>query len=107
MKKFALSLSALVFLLPATFGGQEKPLPPARQELKNYQAAHPDVPPSVLPHRQDPVHLQQEAAELASLAQSIPPDLEGISKGLLPSDLPDKLKRIEKISKHLRGELVP
>jgi hypothetical protein len=75
--------------------------------LKNYQATHPDVPPLVSPARLDPAKLQQEAAELASLAQSVRPDIDSVARGVLPKDGLDKLKRIEKIAKHLRGELAP
>jgi hypothetical protein len=34
-------------------------------------------------------------------------DTEQVTKGLLAKDLKDKLKRIEKLSKQLREELVP
>jgi hypothetical protein len=49
--------------------------------------------------------LQHEAAQLADLAASIPPDLQNVSKGLMDKDLVQKLKQIEKLSKHLRNEL--
>jgi hypothetical protein len=50
---------------------------------------------------------QKDAGELAGLAQSIPRDINNANKGVLPSDMLDKLKRIEKNSKHLRAELAP
>ena len=53
----------------------------------------------------DPVALRQEADQLAALAGSIPPDVQKVNKGLLSKDLIQKLKRIEKLSKHLRSEL--
>jgi hypothetical protein len=106
VKKYFLPLS-LLFLCCVILDGQEKPVPPGRQELKDYQAKHADVPPQVSAPRLDPVKLQKEAAELADLARSIPPDMDSVSKGMLPKDVVDKLKRIEKISKHLRGELAP
>jgi hypothetical protein len=107
VKKIALFMCAFVLLPAATFGGQEKPLPPGRKELKNYQITHPDEPPAVTKPQRDPLQLQKEAAELASLAQSIPPAVDNVSKGLLPKDVLEKLKRIEKISKHMRAELEP
>ncbi len=55
----------------------------------------------------DPAKLREEADELARLSQSVPPDIGQIAQGKFPRDLPDKLKRIEKISKHLRAELTP
>jgi hypothetical protein len=53
----------------------------------------------------DPVKLKREADELASLAATLPADVERANKGLLSRDLKTKLKRIEKLSKRLRGEL--
>ena len=39
--------------------------------------------------------------ELANLSQTIPADVEAISRGLLSSNLNERLKRIEKLSKKL------
>ena len=55
--------------------------------------------------RVDTVELQREAKELSDLANTIPPDIEQYSRGLLAKDLEEKLKRIEKLSKRLRGQL--
>jgi hypothetical protein len=66
----------------------EKPLPPAQVTI-------------------DPAKLRAEANELAELAQSVPAYVEQVTQGRLPKDFSDKLKRIEKLSKHLRGELTP
>ncbi len=49
----------------------------------------------------------QQADELVSLAQQVRVDTEHATQGLLAKDLKGKLKRIEKISKQLRQELVP
>jgi len=49
--------------------------------------------------------LQREATQLADLAASVPPDVQNVSKGLLNKDLVQKLKQIEKLSKHLRNEI--
>jgi hypothetical protein len=51
--------------------------------------------------------LQREAKELLELSQSVPPDIELLKRDVLRKDLLDKLKRIEKISKHLRNEIAP
>jgi len=53
----------------------------------------------------DPLDLQREAKELLELSQSLQPDMESVNHGLLPKDTIEKLKRIEKLSKRLRGEL--
>jgi len=73
-------------------------------------AKHPLVlePPSgPQPQKLDAEKLRGEADELAKLADSMPADVAQILQGKLPKDTADKLKRIEKLSKHLRGELTP
>jgi hypothetical protein len=70
----------------------------------------PDIPPEGI-HRPpprvqiDPARLKREAEELAALAQSIPADMQKVGGGLLPKDLNEKLRKIEKLSKQLRKEL--
>lgn len=49
--------------------------------------------------------LKGEAAQLADLAASIPGGVDHVGKGLLDKDLIQNLKRIEKLSKHLRSQL--
>ncbi len=53
----------------------------------------------------DTVALQRDADQLANLAASVPPGVQNVSKGLLAKDLLQKLKQIEKLSKHLRSQL--
>src|SRR6267143_1354868 len=48
----------------------------------------------------DPVKLRAEADELAKLAQSVPADVDQVTQGMLNRAIAEKLKRIEKISKH-------
>jgi hypothetical protein len=55
----------------------------------------------------DPAGLQNEARELLELAQALQPDIESVNHGVLPKDAIQKLKRIEKLSKHLRQEIAP
>jgi hypothetical protein len=76
------------------------------------EAADPSVTArSSQEHRPTPrvnqAELQREARELADLAKTLPGDLDHVSQGLLPKDIIDKLKRVEKLSKHLRSELAP
>jgi len=54
----------------------------------------------------DLVKLRKDAAELATLAQAIPSDIDQTEKGTLPKDLPERLKRIEKLAKHLRSQVM-
>jgi hypothetical protein len=44
---------------------------------------------------------------MLDLSQSVVYDIDSVGHGLLPKDLNDKLKRIEKLSKHLRSEVGP
>jgi hypothetical protein len=58
-------------------------------------------------HPIDPAQAQREAQELADLAQKIPAQVAQLSKNVLPKDLPEQLKRVEKLAKHLRKEISP
>lgn len=80
--------------------------PPGKLEI----AKHPLVlEPPIGPSQRtlDPVKLRAEANELADLARSVPAYVDQVSQGKLPKDFAEKLKRIEKLSKHLRSELAP
>ena len=112
MIRFALFSCALLFcLLPAAHAQMKDvyipgtPPPPAPMDPEHGQAS-PDNPK--LPHYHvDLVKLQQEADELARTAQTVPRDVAGVRQGTMPKDIVEKLKRIEKLSKHLRSELNP
>jgi hypothetical protein len=80
--------------------------PVGRLEVAKHQL-HLDPPIGPQAQKLDPMRLRQEADELSNLAQSVPSDITQITQGKLPKDMADKLKRIEKLSKHLRGELTP
>ena len=53
----------------------------------------------------DIVRLQRDAQELADLSASIRADIERVNRGLISKEVVEKLKRVEKLSKHLRSEL--
>jgi len=55
----------------------------------------------------DPQELKRDAEELAHLSQSVPAEIEAVGRGLVSSDLNQKLKRIEKLSKKLRDAVQP
>ena len=48
------------------------------------------------------VQLQKDAKELAALCASVSSDMDGVKQGLMSKDLPEKLKRVEKLSKQVR-----
>jgi hypothetical protein len=51
------------------------------------------------------VQLQKDAKELAELCAAMPSDLDGVKQGLMSKDMLEKLKRMEKLSKHVREQL--
>jgi hypothetical protein len=53
----------------------------------------------------DPAQLKKDADELAQLASTVPADVARAINGILDKDLQNRLKKIEKLSKRLRGEL--
>ena len=93
--------------VPGTFG-QTHPIPPGMKEgeskINNQQTDPPPKPRRVPP---DPAKLKAEAAELRDLASAVPGAMDQVSKGMMPKDLDENLKRIEKLAKHLHGEIIP
>jgi hypothetical protein len=49
--------------------------------------------------------LKTESDELQKLVASLPEQLEKMHNGVLPADLVANLKKIEKLSKHIRSEI--
>jgi hypothetical protein len=99
----ALLLSASPFLAQGSQG-----IRPAGQHQADKAETQFDksVPPPARPRQNaDPAKLREDANELANLAQSIPPAVEQTTKGMLPKDLDQKLKRIEKLAKQLRSQI--
>jgi hypothetical protein len=81
---------------------------PAGQHQASLAESHFDKsipPPSHQRPTVDPTKLRQDANELANLAQSIPPAVDQTTKGILPKDLDERLKRIEKLAKQLRSKI--
>jgi hypothetical protein len=80
-----------------------------RQADKAEDQFEKSVPPPV--HQQsasvDLAKLKSDADELVILSQSIHSGIGDVEKGMLPKDLTEKLKQVEKLSKRLRGELAP
>jgi len=51
--------------------------------------------------------VKREAEELHKLADALPGQIQQVAAGQIPKDLPENLKRIEKLAKHLRKEISP
>jgi hypothetical protein len=95
----------ILFSAPAMLA--QRPGAPSLNQAEQAEAkSQKDMPPPLSQRGAiDVVKLQRDAEELASLAQSVPPEIDQTSKGLLPKDLTEKLKRIEKLAKQLRSQI--
>jgi len=85
----------------------QKQIPPGVREADKQTSAPLEPPPTPSAKKADPRALQQEAEQLAQLSAGIPEQIQHYNEGQLPKDLADQLKRIEKLAKHLRGEVAP
>ena len=97
---FCLWLGVLLLVLPV----QSQNVNPAHPEEINVQKR---LSPEGIRARASNLQLQKDAKELADLCASIPADMDGVKQGLLPKDVVEKLKRVEKLSKKVRQELTP
>jgi hypothetical protein len=107
MKRLVTSL-LLTLLAGASVLAQGIPVPRGiRQADQTEMQTQQNIPPPTQARaRIDIAKLREEADELARIAQTIPGDAASIQKGTLPKDTVEKLRQIEKLSKHLRGELI-
>jgi hypothetical protein len=108
MRTLSLALCLPGFLtvgsLACAAQGRKFPTPPEPADRTfNRQKAQDSAPRP----RIDFVEMQRESRELSDLAHTVPTDMENVTRGLMPKDLIEKLKRIEKLSKHLRSEVSP
>lgn len=97
-------------ILAGTSQAQTKPRPPGLQQAEQAETqTEQNLPPSqtARQRRIDVTQLQNDADNLARIAQTIPADISSIREGQLPKDILEKLKEIEKLSKHLRSEIKP
>jgi hypothetical protein len=99
----------LFLLLPTRItsqsGNRAKPAGiPAGDTLAN----QPIEPPAKAAPRQINIdQVNSETQELRRLADGLSAQMDQVTKGQLPKDLGDNLKRIEKLAKHLHGEIIP
>jgi hypothetical protein len=97
------ALLTLSLALSPAAAPQHQPHPPGLQDPSK------NAPPLEPPMNSRPApkiaQVQHDANELALLSQSVSSDINQATKGILPKDLGEKLKRIEKLSKKLRNEL--
>ena len=82
------------------------------QQNQNLNMAHPQEL-SVQHHataeeirdRASGMQFQKDVKELSDLCAAVPRDMDGLKQGVLPKEAIDRLKRIEKLSKHVREQL--
>lgn len=105
MKLHIVAVFVVLWSLPAWAQGH--PVPPGIRQADQADArSQRDIPPPLNQHPTlDFAKLRRDADELAALAQSIPPQVDQTTKGILPKDLGEKLKRIEKLAKELRSQI--
>jgi hypothetical protein len=101
--QFPAALGLLVVLGIAQTSPHHFPTPPEALDPQSHKNEQQPTPS----RRVDPALLQKEADDLARMAQTIPGDVASVRKGMLPKDVIEKLKQIEKLSKRLRTELNP
>jgi hypothetical protein len=110
MRKLIIALiaSTQLFTSAPEFIVNQHPVPPAvRDADRQTNNAPMEAPAPRNANRINPRQLQAEAAELAQLSAGIPGRIDYVNKGQMPKDLNDQLKRIEKLAKHMRGEIYP
>jgi hypothetical protein len=107
--KLLASVLPFILLAASPVLAQARPIPPGIRQADQAEAqTEKNIPPPLTqPARLDLVKLRQQADDLARIAQTIPADVASIQKGLLPKDMIEKLKQIEKLSKNLRNTLKP
>lgn len=104
----AMILFTQLFLPAPEYTLNQHPVPPGvRDADKQTNSAPNEAPLPPKPRQLNVKQLQAEAAELAQLSSGIPQRIENVNKGQMPKDLNDQLKRIEKLAKHIRGEIYP
>ena len=103
---FVVLLPFCLCTISTSGGGQAAhPIPPGLQEATKQTNRQLEPPVVAKPKAAGPAKLKLEADALAQLSAGVPSDVALVAKGQLPKDLADKLKRIEKLAKHLRSEL--
>jgi hypothetical protein len=107
VNRLAYMLPFVLFALSSTQA--QMPVPRGIRQADQTEAqTEKNIPPPITqPAHFDVAKLRQNADDLARIAQTIPIDVASIQKGLLPKDLTEKLKQIEKLSKQLRQQLSP
>ena len=106
MKTSALLFILLIFTSP-NWAQRSGPTGQRQADHAEDQFQKSVPPPAHLQSSMDFAKLKSDADEMIVLSQSIHSGVDNVAKGMLPKDLIDKLKQMEKLSKRLRSELAP
>jgi hypothetical protein len=101
--RFAVVCCLLLVVLPVPFllkGQNVNPMHPVEIQAQK----HPS--PDDMRDRAANLQLQKDAKELGELCASVPGDMARVKQGLLSKDLVEKLKRVEKLSKAVREQMM-
>lgn len=105
MRQLPLLLLTILLIPEAAAPQQVKPPGIVQGDQEANQQLEPPMPPQ--PKKINVAEVKQESQELQVLADKIPGEIQQVTNGELPKDLSDNLKKIEKLSKHLRSEVMP
>ena len=100
-------LCALLLFPNATSPQMGHAKPPGIQTADTMSNQPLEPPAKSGPRQINPEMVTSEAQELRALAAQLPQQIDQTTKGQLPKDLVENLKRIEKLAKHLRSEIAP
>jgi hypothetical protein len=87
----------------------QHPIPPGirQADQSTNSGANVEAPQAQGAKSIDPAKLRADAAELQSLTATIQAQMDQVSKGMIPKDMGDNLKKLEKLAKRLRSEINP
>jgi hypothetical protein len=102
-------LGAFTLCSTAALGIAQRPIPPGvrQADRSTNSGANVEAPQGQGAKSIDPAKLRADAAELQSLTATVLAQVDQVSKGTMPKDVSDNLKKLEKLAKHLRSEINP
>src|SRR5579859_2441962 len=98
--RFGRFLSCFLLLSLGSLHGQDVNMARPTEVSVQHRAT-----PEEIRDRAAKAQFQKDVNELSDLCASVPHDMDGLKQGVLSKDAIDKLKRMEKLSKHIREEL--
>jgi hypothetical protein len=97
------ALLLLLLVLPAST--QQSMPTRAREQMWADRTIYPEPPAQVDVRAARILNIHRDAEQLSALNLSVESQLQQLKKGMLPKDLAQNLKKMEKLSKRLRQEV--